>query len=276
MNLRTKSSLDQSAAALSAPAALDVDPQAAAFFDLDNTLMRGSSLFLLARGLYRRGFFTWRQLVRFGLQQTRFRLQGNERAGEIDALRNAALTFVSGHRVNELRELGNEIFDESIHDALWTQTIALAQQHLAAGQRVWLVTAAPLEAATVVAERIGLTGALGTIAEERDGIFTGELVGDLLHGPAKARAVAALATTEGIDLARCSAYSDSSNDLPLLELVGFPCAINPDRTLRRHAKRAGWRIHDFRSARRIARVSAPIIAGALAVTSLRSRFKSRQ
>lgn len=251
--------------------ALDVDPNAAAFFDLDNTLMRGSSLFLLARGLYRRGFFTARQVFGFALQQARFRLQGNERTGEIDALRAAALTFVAGHRVEELQELGNEIFDESIHDALWNQTIDLTKAHLQAGQRVWLVTAAPIEAAMVVAERLGLTGALGTIAEQRDGRYTGALVGDLLHGPAKAKAVAALASTEGLDLARCSAYSDSSNDLPLLELVGHPCAINPDRALRKYARARGWRIHDFRSARRLARIGAPAIAATLAIRAIRRK-----
>jgi len=254
--------------------ALDVDQQAAAFFDLDNTLMRGSSLFLLARGLYRRGFFTAGQVFGFALQQARFRWYGSERTGEIDALRAAALTFVSGHRVEELFELGNEIFDESIHDALWNQTIALADEHLAAGQRVWLVTAAPIEAAQVIAERLGLTGALGTIAEQSDGCYTGQLVGDLLHGPAKAQAVAALASTEGLDLARCSAYSDSSNDLPLLELVGFPCAINPDRALRRHARARGWRIHDFRSARRLARISAPVVGAALALRAFRSKRRA--
>lgn len=275
MNPRTKSSngwLSGAARTLGGVShALDVDPRAGAFFDLDNTMMRGSSLFLLARGLYHRGFFTGRDLVHFALRQARFRIQGGERSGEIAALRAAALTFVAGHRVEELQEVGNAIFQESIHEALWSQSIALAQAHLAAGQRVWLVTAAPIEAATVVAERIGLTGALGTIAEQRDGRYTGDLVGDLLHGPAKAQAVAALAETEGLDLALCSAYSDSSNDLPLLELVGHPCAINPDRRLRKHAKSHGWRVHDFRRARRLARAGAPLLGGAVAISAWRSR-----
>lgn len=253
---------------------MDVDAQAAAFFDLDNTLMRGSSLFLLARGLYRRGFFTARQVLGFAVQQARFRIFGNEHSAEIDALRSAALAFVAGHEVADLIELGDEIFDESIHDALWNQTIALAEAHLDAGQRVWLVTAAPVEAAGVIARRLGLTGALGTVAETSEGRYTGTLVGDLLHGPAKAQAVAALASTEGLDLARCSAYSDSSNDLPLLELVGYPCAINPDRRLRRTAKARGWRIHDFRSGRRAAKVATPALGAWVALRALRSRRRS--
>lgn len=255
--------------------ALDIDPHVGAFFDLDNTLMRGSSLFLLAQGLYRRGFFTAKQVAGFAFQQARFRIQGNERSGEIDALRNAALTFVAGHRVEELQTLGHEIFDESINDALWNQTISLAQAHLDAGQRVWLVTAAPIEAASVVAARLGLTGALGTIAEQLDGQYTGRLVGDLLHGQAKADAVAALASVEGLDLSRCSAYSDSGNDLPLLELVGHPCAINPDRTLRRQARARGWRIHDFRTGRRLVRVGAPAVATVVAIKVLGKAIRRR-
>lgn len=254
--------------------AVDVDAQAAAFFDLDNTLMRGSSLFLLAQGLYRRGFFTARQVVGFAAQQARFRLLGNEDSAEIDALRAAALAFVAGHEVTDLIELGEEIFDESIHDALWNQTIALAHAHLEAGARVWLVTAAPVEAAAVIARRLGLTGGLGTVAETRDGRYTGALVGDLLHGPAKAQAVAALASAEGLDLTRCSAYSDSSNDLPLLELVGHPCAINPDRRLRRTAKERGWRIHDFRSGRRLAKVATPILGVLVGVRAVRGRRRA--
>ena len=122
---------------------------------------------------------------------------------------------------------------------IWPGTRALAQMHLDQGQRVWLVTAAPVEIARIIARRLGLTGALGTVSEHVDGVYTGRLVGDMLHGPAKAEAVAALAEREGLDLSRCSAYSDSYNDLPMLTLVGDPCVINPDARLRDHARAAG-------------------------------------
>ena len=111
---------------------------------------------------------------------------------------------------------------------IWPGTRALAQLHLDQGQRVWLVTAAPIEIATIIARRLGLTGALGTVAEHVDGVYTGELVGEMLHGSAKAVAVQELAERFGLDLERCSAYSDSYNDLPMLSAVGDPCAINPD------------------------------------------------
>ena len=137
---------------------------------------------------------------------------------------------------------------------IWPGTRALAQLHLDQGQRVWLVTAAPIEIAQIIARRLGLTGALGTVAEHVDGVYTGRLVGDMLHGPAKAEAVKALGGREGLDLSRCSAYSDSYNDLPMLTLVGDPCAINPDARLRAHAREQGWRIRDYRTGRKAARV----------------------
>ncbi len=140
----------------------------------------------------------------------------------------AALAFVKGWRVEDLANLAEEIFDELMAERIWSGTHALAQLHLAAGQRVWLVTAAPIELGRVIAERLGLTGALGTVAEIRDGVYTGRLVGDLLHGPAKAEAITELADAEGLDLARCTAYSDSINDVPMLSTVGHAVAVNPD------------------------------------------------
>ena len=95
--------------------------------------------------------------------------------------------------VSEIVGLGTEIFDEIMVDKLWPGTLALAQGHLDAGERVWLVTAAPVELATIMAQRLGFTGALGTVSEIVDGVYTGKLVGHPLHGPAKAEAVRALA-----------------------------------------------------------------------------------
>jgi phosphoserine phosphatase len=131
---------------------------------------------------------------------------------------------------------------------------------------VWLVTATPVEVANVIAARLGLTGALGTVADSVDGIYTGRLVGEILHGPAKAEAVRALAEREGLDLARCAAYSDSANDIPMLSLVGQPCAINPDTRLRAHAKEQGWRVRDYRTGRKAAKIGLPtaVAAGAVA------------
>ena len=114
-----------------------------------------------------------------------------------------------------------------------------------------------MELAEILARRLGLTGALGTVAESVDGVYTGRLVGELLHGPAKPSAIASLADREGLDLARCAAYSDSVNDLPMLTLVGHPNAVNPDGDLRAEARRRGWPVHDFRTGRRAAMIALP-------------------
>lgn len=249
------------AAAVAMPMA-DPDPTAAAFFDVDNTMMRGASIYHFARGLASRGLFTTKDLLKFALGQAVFRVRGDENPEHIAQARETALAFVAGSKVEDIVRLGEEIFDEAMADRIWPGTRALAQSHLDAGQRVWLVTATPVELARVIAQRLGLTGALGTVSETVDGVYTGRLVGDLLHGPAKAEAVRALARREGLDLSHCSAYSDSANDLPLLSLVGHATAINPDAELRDHARENKWDIKDFRTGRKATMIALPIAAGA--------------
>ncbi|MDK1475395.1 HAD-IB family hydrolase [Streptomyces sp. 549] len=241
------------------------DVHAAAFFDLDNTVMQGASLFHLGRGLYKRDFFRKRELLRFAWQQTYFRLAGSENPEHMADVRSSALSIVRGHSVSELTEIGEDVYDEYMAGRIWPGTRALAQAHLDAGQKVWLVTAAPVETATIIARRLGLTGALGTVAESVDGVYTGRLVGEPLHGPAKAEAVRALAVAEDLDLDRCAAYSDSANDIPMLSLVGYPYAINPDSRLRTHARKNGWRLRDYRTGRKAAKVGIPAAAGVGAV-----------
>lgn len=241
------------------------DDKAAAFFDLDNTVMQGAALFHFGRGLYKRKFFETRDLARFAWQQAWFRLAGIEDPEHMQEARDSALSIVQGHRVAELQSIGEEIYDEYMAERIWPGTRALAQAHLDAGQKVWLVTAAPVEIAQVIARRLGLTGALGTVAESVGGVYTGKLVGEPLHGPAKAEAVRALATAEGLDLSRCAAYSDSHNDIPMLSLVGHPYAINPDAKLRKHARDKDWRLRDYRTARKAAKVGIPAAAGVGAV-----------
>ncbi|GAA4181345.1 HAD-IB family hydrolase [Streptosporangium oxazolinicum] len=252
------------AAAVAMPMA-EPDPVSAAFFDVDNTMMRGASIYHFARGLASRGLFTSRDLFRFALGQMIFRIRGDENPAHIEEARETALAFVAGSKVEDIVRLGEEIYDEVMADRIWAGTRAIAQAHLDAGQRVWLVTATPVELARVIAQRLGLTGALGTVAETESGVYTGRLVGDLLHGPAKAEAVRALARREGLDLSRCSAYSDSANDLPLLSLVGRATAINPDAELRDFARQNNWDIKDFRTGRKATMIGLPIAAGAGAI-----------
>src|SRR3954463_13164471 len=248
-------------AEVEASLATPADPTAAAFFDVANTMMQGASIYHFARGLAARDFFTWRDLAQFAWKQVAFRVKGVEDPAHMEEAKEAALAFVAGHAVEEVTTLGEEIYDDLMADRIWSGTRALAQLHLDAGQRVWLVTAAPTELASLIARRLGLTGALGTVAENEDGIYTGRLVGEPLHGPAKAEAIRALAEREGLDLSRCAAYSDSANDVPMLSLVGHAVAVNPDHDLKRIARENGWEIRDCRTGRKAARVGLPAAAG---------------
>ncbi len=251
-----------SAAAAEVEAALEVpaDRTAAAFFDVDNTMMGGASIYFFGKGMAARKFITTKDLVRFGWQQLKFRFGGSEDLDAVSEARETALGLVAGREVAEIVGYGEEIYDELIADRIYSGTRALAQQHLDAGQRVWLVTATPVELANIIAHRLALTGALGTVSEVRDGKYTGRLVGEPLHGPAKAEAVRALAVREGLDLARCTAYSDSSNDIPMLSVVGTAVAVNPDPELKAHAKEHGWEIKDFRTGRKAVIVGVPAAA----------------
>ncbi len=247
------------------PPAPGTDLTAAAFFDVDNTMMQGASIFHFARGLAARKFFTTSDLVKFAIRQLKFRAIGEEDPADAAEAKEAALSFVAGRSVAEIVALGEEIYDELMADKIYPGTRALAQRHLDAGQRVWLVTATPVELAQLIARRLGLTGALGTVAATEDGNYTGRLVGELLHGPAKAAAVRALAAREGLDLRRCTAYSDSVNDVPMLSVVGTAVAVNPDSSLRDVARRRGWQVRDYRTGRKAARIGVPSLLGAGAI-----------
>ena len=245
--------------------AVDPDAGAAAFFDVDNTLIQGASIFLFALGLVEHGFVRRRDLVGMLWKQMKFRISGSENAADVAKAREQALEFFQGHSVAEMVELAEKIFDDKIDERIYHDTSELAQLHLHAGQEVWLVTATPVQLAQVIARRMGFTGALGTVAEVEDGKFTGRLVGDILHGPGKKHAVAALAASSGLDLRRCTAYSDSANDIPMLSMVGTAIAINPDWRLRRHALQQEWEVHDHRHVRTatISAVRGLLAAGAV-------------
>ncbi|GAB3278687.1 HAD-IB family hydrolase [Sinomonas notoginsengisoli] len=236
----------------------------AAFFDVDNTLMKGASLFHVARKMYERKAFTLRDAVGYAWKHAAFLFRG-ESLEDVRSIQSSALALAAGIRTADVATIGHEVYDEFIESRIWPGTKALAEQHLRVGRRVWLVTATPIEVASVISERLGLTGALGTVGEIEDGAYTGRLVGQILHGAAKASAVSGLAEREGLDLRRCWAYSDSRNDIPLLTLVGHPVAINPDIRLRAHANAHNWPIYDFRAGRRAATLGlkAATVGGAL-------------
>jgi HAD superfamily hydrolase (TIGR01490 family) len=217
----------------------------AAFFDVDNTLVRGSTSILFGKVAFTGGTIKRRDIWRFMFEQMMFirRGENNEKMADF---KDRALSLTKGHSVEELLSLMDVVYKNEIQPRLWPETVAAAKEHLAAGREVWLLTAAPVELAEAIARDIGATGALGTIVGHKDGVLTGELIGEPLHGKAKRKAAEKLAKDRGISLERSWAYSDSYNDLPLLSSVGHPVAVNPDKILTRHAEAAGWEIMKFK------------------------------
>lgn len=231
-------------------------PRGAAFFDLDKTLMEGSSAFQFARAAYGAGQIGRRQLVSDGWANVRYRLRGASDADSI-ALRGRIAAGLAGRPVVELERLGARVM-AGILPRVYPQMLALAHAHQDAGRRVYIVTAAAQDLADMLARVLALDGALGSgLSEVADGVYTGVPTGLFMYRSGKAQAIAELAAREGIDLAESYAYSDSVSDLPMLECVGHPVAVNPDGALRRIAREAGWEIMRFdRLGRRLTVVAA--------------------
>ncbi|MGC4176103.1 HAD family hydrolase [Demequina sp.] len=226
--------------------------QVAAFFDVDNTIIRGASAYHLARGLREHDYLRTRDIFKFAFEQLKYRMFG-ETQQQMDAVTSQAPKFFRGWSAAEIVAIGEEVWDTVLTHRIFPGTKALIDSHLERGHEVWLVTASPQEIARLIASRIGATGGLGTVAEQEQGHYTGVIEGGLLHGPRKAEAIQALAVERGLDLSRSYAYGDSSNDVPMLEAVGVPGAINPDSRMRRIAAERNWPIREFRKRRKSGR-----------------------
>ncbi|WP_166876279.1 MULTISPECIES: HAD-IB family hydrolase [unclassified Salinibacterium] len=210
-----------------------------AFFDVDNTLMRGASIYHLGRRAFSRGYLTFRDLLRFGWHQARFVAVG-ENKRHLSSIRDRALELIGGHTEEGLQDLAEEIYRRDLSHRLWPETVALAREHLDKGHEVWLITASPEVVARVIAQKLGLTGALGTRIEAVNGVFTGKLDGPVMHGERKAVVAEQLALSKRARLLDCWAYSDSRNDIPLLNLVGNRVVVNPDSSLASYATARNW------------------------------------
>ncbi len=223
------------------------DAPIVAFFDVDNTLLRGASMFHMAMAARRVHIIKTREIIKFAWHQATFLFIG-ENMKQLGSIKDRALQVIGGHTENELRVLANEVFERDIKNRLWPGTVGLTREHLAKGHQVWLISATPRIVGSVIAERLGLTGALGTEFVTEDGEFTGNFDGEVLHGEAKAVAARSLASRLGATLADCWAYSDSRNDIPLLSLVGHRVVVNPDARLAKHARALGWPVLQLKRA----------------------------
>jgi HAD superfamily hydrolase (TIGR01490 family) len=213
---------------------------AAAFFDLDRTLLRRSSALALAPAFRAHGIISRRMMVEAAAWQVLFRLRGASHK----AVRRAAedgLILLRGHTPEEMRALVAESMETVLRPLVYAQSLDLVERHRRRGEPVYIVSATLQEIVQAIADDLGFDGALGTVCEVVDGKYTGKAI-RALHAQAKADCIRSLE----YDLEASTAYSDSHTDLPFLEAVGHPVAVNPDRALRRIAAARGWPIMQFR------------------------------
>ncbi len=252
--------------------------RSAAFFDLDKTLMQGSSAFEFGRAAYRAGLISRRRIVADALANVRYRLHGASDEHS-QAVRERIAGSLAGVRVRDLERLGVGVVS-GILPRLYPRMLKLAYEHQDAGQRVYIVTAAAHELAEILAQVMAFDGAVGShLSEVVDGRYTGRATGDFLYGEAKAEAVRRIAAREGFDLAACYAYSDSASDLPMLMAVGHPVVVNPDAELEAIARTRGWELLRLDRLARWLWAGAALLAAALvggAAALVVARVKGRR
>jgi HAD superfamily hydrolase (TIGR01490 family) len=236
------------------------DEPGAAFFDLDRTLMAGSSAYQFGRAAFKAGLISRRRLAADTWENVRFRLRGSTDEAT-DAIKERIFAMLEGVRVRDMQRLAPDVL-AGVLPRLYPKMLAIAYEHQDAGRPVFICTAASQEMAELMATVLTLDGAVGTMFEARDGHYTGRGGGPFNYREGKAQAIRELAARENIDLSASWAYSDSESDLPMLRLVGHPVAVNPDAELARIAREEGWEILRFeRLARRLRVVAAAAVVG---------------
>ena len=226
----------------------------AAFFDLDKTLIEGSSAIHFARASYKQGLVSRRQLAKDLWANIHFRLTGSTDE-KTEALRTRVLESIAGRPVKDLARLGPQVLAGVLPRA-YPEMLDVAWAHQDAGRPVYIVTAASQEMAESLAQVFVFDGGIGMRSEIRDGVYTGRPDGPFTYRDGKAAAIQEVAEREGIDLTESWAYSDSESDLPMLRCVGHPVAVNPDSELLRVARQEGWQVMTFDRLHRRIRIAA--------------------
>ena len=216
---------------------------AAAFFDLDRTVIRRSSVLALAGSFRRRGVISRLDLVKSAFWQALFVLRGAS-AERVRSASEEGMKVLAGFSVDDMRSLVGDAMEPVLRPLVYDEPLHLVRRHRERGEKVFIVSATLQEIVEHIADDLGFDGAIGSTCEIVDGVYTGRSL-RAAHGEGKAQAVRELAVVEGLDLAACTAYSDSYTDVPFLEVVGHPVAANPDHRLRRIARDRGWPVMDF-------------------------------
>jgi HAD superfamily hydrolase (TIGR01490 family) len=231
----------------------------AAFFDLDKTVVSKSSSLAFTRPMYKAGLVSRSTLLKGAYAQLVYLMLGADerRMGKVKETM-AALT--KGWDKAQVEEIVREALETLIDPYIYLEALDLMELHRARGRTVFIVSSSPEEVVRPLAERLGEVDVIATVPEVVDGKYTGEIE-FYCYGENKALRIREIASERGIDLAGSYAYSDSITDLPMLEAVGHPVAVNPDRDLRREAEKRGWQIRYFRRPvrlrERLPHVSAP-------------------
>jgi len=240
----------------------------AAFFDLDKTVIARASIAAFGRPFYRGGLISRTTVVRALVSQFVYLHLGASEE-KLHKIRESMLVLTRGWDKSQVSRIVREALDEVVEPIIFAEALELIETHRAEGRRVYLVSASPEEIVLPLADYLGVDGAIASRAVvDADGRYTGEMA-FYAYGPYKAQAMRELAAAQGIDLERSYAYSDSYTDVPMLEAVGHPVAVNPDRVLARLARERGWEIVQFtRPVRLRDRVPVPSLPTAAAVTGV--------
>lgn len=258
---------------------------AAAFFDLDKTIIARSSTLAFASQFNRAGLLNKRALVKAAIAQSYYRMFGADH-DQLERIREEMGELTRGWDQEQIRELITETVEEVVSPLVYAEALFLIDDHQRHGRPVVIISSSPVEVVEPLGEYLGVDDVIGTVSEiDADGRYTGSLE-FYAYGEGKAEAIRRMAAERHFDLAECYAYSDSATDLPMLELVGNPVAVNPDKELKEIAAERGWPILDFEQAvslrTRLESIPAPVpvisgaalaagVAAGLAVWALRSR-----
>jgi HAD superfamily hydrolase (TIGR01490 family) len=244
------------------------EPKRAAFFDLDKTLMAGSSGIFFARAAYETGMISRSRLLRDLYENLRFRLRGStdDRA---DDVRKRVGEMIAGVPVRDLQRLSPRVL-AGVLPRLYPQMLQRAYAHQDAGVPVYILTAASQEMADLLAHVLAFDGGLGSRSEILNGVYTGRAAGPFNYREGKADSIAQLAGNAQLDLSRSYAYSDSESDLPMLRAVGNPVVVNPDTKLAQIAAAEGWEVVRLDSLGRRMKWAAALGAGTALTQAARS------